>query len=77
MSYGKCQTNDVPERDPCDRQLLGSNDEINWTVLDTQTGQSWESRYLTKQYSVTTAGSYHYYRLNITDNNGDDDIQLS
>jgi alpha-L-fucosidase 2 len=75
--YDLSSANDVPARDPKDWQFLGSNDGTNWTVLDTRTGQSWASRYLTKQYSVTTPGPYQYYRLNITANNGNNDIQLS
>ncbi|MCE5185117.1 MAG: discoidin domain-containing protein [Planctomycetaceae bacterium] len=75
--YDLSSANDVPARDPRDWQFQGSNDGTNWVVLDTQTGQSWASRYFTKQYSVAVPASYQYYRLNITANNGDDDIQLS
>lgn len=31
--------NDIPERDPIDWTVEGSNDNISWTVLDTQTNQ--------------------------------------
>ncbi len=75
--YDLSSANDEPTRDPRDWQFQGSNDGTSWTTLDTQTGQSWASRFLTKQYSVTTPGPYQYYRLNITANNGAGDIQLS
>ena len=75
--YDLSSANDEPARDPRDWQFQGSNDGINWTILDTQSGQSWESRFLRKQYPVSVPGAYQYYRLNITDNNGAGDIQLS
>jgi len=75
--YDLSSANDEPGRDPRDWQLQGSNDGINWATLDAQSGQSWESRLLTKQYSVSAPGAYRYYRLNILANNGAGDIQLS
>lgn len=75
--YDLSSANDEPARDPRDWQFKGSNDGINWTTLDTQSGQSWESRLLTTQYAVSTPGPYQYYRLNIAANNGAGDIQLS
>ena len=69
---------DVPGRDPRDWQFLGSNDGTNWTVLDTQTDETFVSRYLTKQYLIANSTPYRYYRLNITANNGDAvSLQLS
>ena len=75
--YDLSSANDEPGRDPRDWQFQGSNDGTHWTTLDTQNAQSWESRFLTKQYSVSAPGPYQYYRLNITAGNGADDIQLS
>ena len=75
--YDLSSANDEPTRDPRDWQFQGSNDGTNWTTLDTRSGQSWASRLLTKQYSVSAPGPYQYYRLNITANNGAGDIQLS
>lgn len=75
--YDLTSANDVPARDPRDWQFQGSNDGINWTTLDTRTGQSWTSRYQTRQFAAATPGAYQIYRLNIIANNGDDDIQLS
>jgi len=78
VRYDLSSDNDVPERDPRDWQFLGSNDGTNWSVLDTQTGQTFDSRYLTKQYSIANSAAYRYYRLNITANNGDStSLQLS
>jgi hypothetical protein len=42
----------------------GSNDDVNWDILDTQTGQPDTSESVTYTFSNNTA--YRYYRMNIT-----------
>ncbi len=69
--------NDVPARDPVDWEVLGSNDGVNWTTLDTQSGQSFPARLETYTYDVPLTAAYEYYRLNITANGGDGGIQLT
>ncbi len=57
--------------EPEDWQLQGSNDGINFDVIDTQSGiNNWTVREV-KEFELTTPAIYRYYRLNITDNNGD------
>ncbi len=68
--YVMVSGNDAPDRDPKDWQMLGSNDGINWTVLDLQTNQSFLSRHETKKYYFDNSTPYLYYRLLITKNNG-------
>jgi hypothetical protein len=70
LRYSVTSTPDanLVERDPKDWQLQGSNDGSNWTTLDTQSDQK---RFELKTYAVASPGSYRYYRLNITANNGD------
>jgi hypothetical protein len=52
---------------PRDFTLQGSNDNVNWTVLDTKTGMhapgpnSW-----TQYFTFTNGSAYRYYRLNVT-----------
>ena len=48
----------------------GSNNATNWTVLDTQTDIINWSLGETKIFDITNDNSYRYYRLNITDANG-------
>ncbi|GFR58413.1 bifunctional hemolysin/adenylate cyclase, partial [Elysia marginata] len=51
--------------------LLGSNDGVNFEVIDTQTSVTdWTSRE-TKTYSLSSAAEYRFFKLDITDNNGD------
>jgi predicted alpha-1,2-mannosidase len=75
--YQLAAANDTPNRDPQDWQIQGSNDGQNWTTVDTQTGQSFAARFAVNTYNFTNTTAYGYYRLNITKNHGDGDIQLS
>lgn len=63
--------NAFPIRCPVTWTLQGSNDELNWTALDTQTGVTDWQIGVTKTYPIITTIPYTYYRLNITQNNGD------
>jgi len=69
--------NDVPERDPKDWQVQGSNDGTNWTTLDTRAGQSFPARLQAYPYDIPLTAAYEYYRLNITANGGATGIQLT
>ncbi|WP_425559148.1 Ig-like domain-containing protein, partial [Kistimonas scapharcae] len=58
-------------REPSEWQLLASNDGVNFVVVDTQTTQTgWASRE-TRTYTLSEPAEYRYFRLDITDNNGD------
>ncbi|MEO7099561.1 MAG: alpha-L-fucosidase [Luteolibacter sp.] len=77
--YQVTSANDVSQRDPKDWQFQGSNNGSNWTTLDTQTGQTFATRLLTKTYNLVNNTPHRFYRLNITANNGGSGypIQLS
>lgn len=75
--YSLTSANDAADRDPKNWTLQASNDGRTWTALNTQTNQTFASRYLTKTYSFTNTTSYVYYRLNVTANNGAGAIQLA
>ncbi len=76
--YSLSSANDVPGRDPKNWQFQSSFDGNIWTTLDTRNNETFPSRYQTKQYIVTNATAFAYYRLNITANNGDaSGLQLS
>ncbi len=65
-SYSLTSANNAPERDPVDWTLYGSNDENNWTALDSRTDQLFGSRYTTMGYQVETEETYQYFKLDIT-----------
>ena len=50
---------------PEDWTLQGSNNDSDWTTLDTQTGQSF-TQAEKKTYSFSNLTAYVYYKLNIT-----------
>ena len=69
--------NDLPDRDPKNWTLEGSNNGISWAVLSNQTNQTWSARNQTKVFSFSNSNAYAYYKLNITANNGGTITQLS
>ncbi|WP_285644798.1 GH92 family glycosyl hydrolase [Lentzea sp. NBRC 102530] len=72
--YALSSANDSPERDPKNWTVQGSNNGTDWTVLDTRTGETFSERLQTKTYDVATPGSYTWYKLDITLNNGSTNI---
>ncbi len=68
--YKITSAKDKPEADPKNWQIQGSNDNQNWTTLDTRTNQTFAQRGITQSYDLNNTQAYRYYRLNITANNG-------
>lgn len=64
-------------RDFKDWQLLGSADNDEWVVLDTQVGVVFGQARLTKTFPLTYATPYKYYKINCTANNGNSTTQMS
>ncbi|MEV0610360.1 ThuA domain-containing protein [Polymorphospora rubra] len=75
--YALTSANDSPGRDPRNWTLRGSNDGQTWTDLDSRSGETFPSRFLTRQFSFTNTTAYQYYRLDITANSGEPLIQLA
>jgi RHS repeat-associated protein len=57
-------------RAPTNWNFQGSNDGSSWTTLDTEVNQADLLNADTRYFNVATPGSYAFYRLNITGNNG-------
>ncbi|WP_342422374.1 discoidin domain-containing protein [Paenibacillus sp. FSL E2-0178] len=53
----------------------GSNDNSNWTVLDTHSGITWASGE-TKTYNIANNTAYIYYKINVTANNGGSELNF-
>ncbi len=66
-----------PERDPKDWQFQGSHDGATWTTLYSQRGQSFPLRHYEMEYTLARPAAYRFFRLNITANHGDNDLQLA
>lgn len=71
--YAMVSANDAPTRDPKNWRIEGSNDGMNWNVLDEQSNQSFSARLQTKEYTIADGKvkEYAYYRLFILTNNGE------
>jgi hypothetical protein len=61
--YTITSANDAPERDPYSWTLSGSNDGINYTVLDTRMTQDFAARMETHDHTFTNTTRYHLYRF--------------
>ncbi|MFV0468081.1 MAG: GDSL-type esterase/lipase family protein [Dysgonomonas sp.] len=66
-------------RNPKAWELSGSDDELNWELIDKQENQEsvFFVRLNTVEYPVSTAKMYQYFKLNILENNGSSEFQLS
>lgn len=71
-------TNNSPDADPKSWVLQGSNDQLNWTTLDTKTDESFRLRHQRKHYLLdNNTTPYRYYKLNNIQNHSGWSIQLS
>lgn len=68
--YAITSGNDEPGRDPKAWKLYGSNNGLDFTLLDTRTNEAFSARHMTKHYSLDNTAAYQYYKLEITQNNG-------
>ena len=77
-SYTLTSGNDHPERDPKEWRLTGSDDGERWTMLDTQSGQSWgdRERGVTKSYKLKSPKAFAFYHLDISSIQSGDKVQL-
>ena len=57
-------------KDPKSWNLEASNNGTDYVILDTQTNQSFQYQQW-KTFNVNNENEYLYYRLNVTENNGD------
>jgi hypothetical protein len=62
-AYTLTSANDAVERDPYSWTLSGSNDGVNYTVVDTRTAQTFGSRFETRLYQFNNSTSYEYYKF--------------
>lgn len=59
-----------PTRTPTQWTMRGSNDGVNWTVLDTQTFSAWVINTASAPFVIASPTMFTFYRLNITANGG-------
>lgn len=61
---------------PKDFQLLGSNDGVDWTVLDNRNGITGWINSETRAFTTSNKSEFSYFRLNVTQTNGHTDVIL-
>ncbi|MFD2728380.1 GH92 family glycosyl hydrolase [Enterococcus camelliae] len=76
-SYSITSGDDASGRDPKNWEFYGSSDGKNWVLLDTQSNQTWSGRLQEKNFNFKNDVAYKYFKLNITQNNGDNMTQFS
>jgi hypothetical protein len=62
-AYTLTSANDAEERDPYSWTLSGSNDGVNYTVIDTRTAQNFAGRFETRLYQFVNNTAYEYYKF--------------
>lgn len=77
-SYTLTSADTDPTRDPKSWFIRGTNDFITYTTLDTRTGEVFDDRWQTKEYTIATPGpAFKYYGMVITANNGGTGLHLA
>lgn len=69
--------NGPADQDPTGWTLAGSDDNVSWTPLDTQSAQQFTNRFDCHEYLFPNATAYRYYRLEVTGNAGAPSTQIS
>lgn len=76
--YALASADDASEKDPKAWKFQASDNGTDWTDIDTQIAQQFTARYQKKQYDISTANSYTYFRLLVTELNGSaNELQLA
>ncbi|MFU8854942.1 ThuA domain-containing protein [Micromonospora sp. SL1-18] len=75
--YALTSANDFDDRDPKNWTLQGSQDGQNWVDLDKRSNETFPQRFQTREFKFENSTVYPWYKLDITANNGNKDIQLA
>ncbi|MFZ4558073.1 MAG: discoidin domain-containing protein, partial [Pseudanabaena sp.] len=75
--YSLTSANDANTRDPKNWKILGSNDGVNFVLLDQRTGEVFSDRGQTRTFSFVNTTAYKYYRFDVSANNGAAELQLA
>jgi hypothetical protein len=75
--YSLTSANDDSSRDPKTWELVGSDDEENWTVLDSRSDIVFSDRGQTVEFIFENNQSFKHYRINISENRGSGLLQIA
>lgn len=77
VKYGITSANDSAGRDPKNWKLQGSTDGQTWVDLDTRADEDFPQRFQPRTFDVANETAYGWYRLDVTANSGDAEVQLA
>lgn len=75
--YSLTSGNDAPDRDPRDWVIQGTNDGVNWEILDERQDEKFTSRKLTREFYFENDKPYIGYLFAVRNNNGSGLFQMS
>lgn len=75
--YAIVAAKDLQNRNPKSWTLEGSNDGENWETIDTRSDCEFLANHHTLRFDVNPGKSYERFRLNITENKGENNMQFS
>ncbi len=68
--YSLTSANDAEERDPEEWLFKGSNDKVNWEIIDQRSGIDFPQRKMTKHFIFPNYQAYKYYKFEFKNNFG-------
>ncbi|MCO7175336.1 GH92 family glycosyl hydrolase [Sporolactobacillus kofuensis] len=75
--YTLTSSNKSKTSDPKDWTLWGSDDGMNWDLIDRRTDQSFKWRAMTRAFSIKNPQAYGYYKLTVTKKSNEDPLAIS
>ena len=76
-AYAIMSANDFQSRDPRSWNVDGSNDDRNWTYLDSRIGENFKERYMERVFVFDNKTPYKFYRITFTEMFSGSDLQLA
>ncbi len=74
--YSLIAADDESANNPKDWTFKGSNDNVNWTELDAQSGQTLSASPALLKFTFENTKQFRYYRLDVSSNNGGSALSL-
>ena len=75
--YSMTSGNDANERDPKRWKVEGSQDGVNWTIVDERSNEQWASFRLTRVFTNNNATAYKFYKFSILELRSGSNFQMS
>lgn len=67
LGYSLSSSSAATGIDPKAWMLQGSKDGVSWSLIDRRTTETFDSRYLRKNYDRSNSNTYNYFKLTISE----------